>query len=73
MGFLLEAARSLPTKTEEEVRDHEKWYREYLRLNDLKKEAIHKWKEQKEVSSIGVTLRCTVRPIITTMRNIKKK
>ena len=48
-GFLRELGPSLPTKTPEEIQQHESWYREYLMLNDRKKEAIAEWKIRKQV------------------------
>ena len=47
--FLRELVRMLPTRTDQEIRDHESWYQQYLVLNDSKKEAIQKWKERREV------------------------
>ncbi len=48
-SFLKEVVGYIPTKTEDEIHHHEMWYKEYLHLNDKKKDAIHKWKERKEV------------------------
>jgi hypothetical protein len=31
------------------VIEHEKWYQEYLDLNEIKKVAIQRWREKKEV------------------------
>jgi len=39
----------LPTRSEQEIRDHETWFRRYLELNDRKKEVIQRWREKKEV------------------------
>ena len=50
MTFIRElASGALPTKTEREIREHEQWFEEYNDLNDMKKEAIQRWKEKKEV------------------------
>ncbi|CAH1795771.1 unnamed protein product [Owenia fusiformis] len=46
--FLREAISAIPTKTADEVRDHENWYQEFLMLNDRKKEAIQKWRDRKQ-------------------------
>ena len=32
-----------------EIENHEKWYQEYLKLTELKKDAIKKWKENRQV------------------------
>lgn len=49
MSFIKELAGFLPTRSEQEIRDHEVWYQEYASLNEKKKEAIQKWREKKEV------------------------
>lgn len=49
LTFIRELISHLPTKTEDEIRQHENWFHEYLNLNDVKKEAIQRWKEKKEV------------------------
>ncbi|KAL4228235.1 hypothetical protein ACF0H5_013668 [Mactra antiquata] len=46
--FLQHLLPALPTRTEEEINQHEEWYQEYLFLNETKKEAIKKWRERKE-------------------------
>jgi len=51
LSFVKELADGLlPTHSEQEIRDHEAWYQEYLQLNDKKKEVIQKWREKKEVA-----------------------
>ena len=50
--FLTHVLPAMPTRTEDEVREHEDWYQEYLFLNETKKDAIKKWKEKREV---GIT------------------
>jgi len=47
--FLREATSRLPTKTANEVRDHEIWYRELLTRQEEKRLAIKTWKEKKKV------------------------
>ncbi|PAA81029.1 hypothetical protein BOX15_Mlig010714g6, partial [Macrostomum lignano] len=42
-----EALSSLPTKTAQQVREHEQWYTEYNRLLRQKKSAIARWRQQK--------------------------
>ncbi|XP_065944147.1 coiled-coil domain-containing protein 112-like isoform X6 [Magallana gigas] len=46
--FIKHALVAIPTKTEEEIRDHEEWYQTYLSMNEKKKEGIKKWREKKE-------------------------
>nr|KAG5694323.1 hypothetical protein BaRGS_035191 [Batillaria attramentaria] len=46
--FLDHLKGSLPTKTEDEIREHETWYQEYLFLNERKKDSIKNWREKKE-------------------------
>ncbi|XP_072289169.1 coiled-coil domain-containing protein 112 [Eucyclogobius newberryi] len=43
-AYRKEARLYLPGKTEEELERHEGWYRELIRLQDKKKEAIGRWK-----------------------------
>ena len=51
MSFLKELTSGiLPTHTDQEIRDHETWFEEYTRLNELKKEVIQRWRERREVS-----------------------
>ncbi len=49
IAFLDEAATSIPGRNIIDVRQHEKWYQEYLSLMEKKKDAIQKWKIVKEV------------------------
>ncbi|XP_062574355.1 coiled-coil domain-containing protein 112-like [Saccostrea cucullata] len=46
--FIKHALVAIPTKTEEEITDHEEWYQTYLSMNEKKKESIRKWRERKE-------------------------
>jgi hypothetical protein len=52
MSFIKDLASGpLPTRTEQEIRDHEAWFQEYTRRNERKKEVIQKWREKKEVNA----------------------
>ena len=52
MSFIKELAGGLlPTRSEQEIHDHEAWYQEYVRLNDRKKDVIQRWREKKEVTN----------------------
>ncbi|XP_076443342.1 coiled-coil domain-containing protein 112-like [Babylonia areolata] len=46
--FLDHLKGAIPTKTEEEIREHETWYQEYLFLNEQKKDGIKIWRERRE-------------------------
>ncbi|XP_013410258.1 coiled-coil domain-containing protein 112-like [Lingula anatina] len=46
--FIRELYPALPTKTEQQVREHENWYQEYSSLNEKKKDAIQSWRIKKE-------------------------
>ncbi|XP_067667298.1 coiled-coil domain-containing protein 112-like isoform X2 [Haliotis asinina] len=46
--FVQHLIPALPTKREDEIRDHESWYQEYLFLNDVKKDAIKAWRQKKQ-------------------------
>ena len=41
------ACRELPTKSLQEVEQHEQWYTEYCTLLESKRKAIQAWKNQK--------------------------
>jgi len=51
LSFIKELSGGLlPTRSEQEIRDHEAWYQQYLQLNDRKKQVIQRWREKKEVT-----------------------
>lgn len=54
LGFVKELSSFLSTRSEQEIRDHEVWYQEYVLLNDVKKEAIQKWREKKDIEKDGI-------------------
>ena len=43
---------SIPGRTYDDVKEHEKWYQKFLELQNAKKNAILEWKLKKEVPSI---------------------
>ncbi|XP_075035663.1 coiled-coil domain-containing protein 112 isoform X2 [Mixophyes fleayi] len=47
-SYLEEALAYLPSRTQEDVQQHEAWYREFLSLEEKKKESIQKWKSRKQ-------------------------
>ncbi|XP_069136693.1 LOW QUALITY PROTEIN: coiled-coil domain-containing protein 112-like [Argopecten irradians] len=47
-AFLQQCLIAIPTRTEEEITNHEDWYQTYLDMNESKKESIRKWKERKQ-------------------------
>lgn len=47
--------KELPTKTAEEIREHEQWFAEFTTLLNSKKAAIEAWKEDKQVHTIYTT------------------
>jgi hypothetical protein len=48
-GFIQELTELIATKDLEKIKQHEEWYKTYLQLQELKKQAIKKWKEEKNV------------------------
>ncbi|KAJ0019768.1 hypothetical protein NQD34_007337 [Periophthalmus magnuspinnatus] len=48
-AYRKEAKLFLPSKTEEEIQQHEDWYRELIHLQDKKKEAIQRWKTSRQM------------------------
>ena len=51
-AFLEELCSLIVTKTREDIEKHEKWFQEYTKLNEQKKNAIKQWRENKKVSSL---------------------
>ena len=51
-SYLHELEGLIATKTREQIEQHEEWYKTYLNLNDLKKQAIKQWKENKMVHNL---------------------
>ncbi|XP_075710935.1 coiled-coil domain-containing protein 112 isoform X2 [Rhinoderma darwinii] len=47
-SYLEEALAYLPSRTREDVEQHETWYQEFLFLEEKKKESIQKWKAKKQ-------------------------
>ncbi|KAM4808234.1 coiled-coil domain-containing protein 112 [Rhinophrynus dorsalis] len=47
-SYLDEALAYLPSRTREDVQQHETWYQEFLFLDEKKKEAIQAWKSKKQ-------------------------
>ncbi|NXA56694.1 CC112 protein, partial [Nothocercus julius] len=45
-SYMDEALEYLSGRTKEDVEEHDKWYREFLILQERKKESIKKWKEK---------------------------
>ena len=41
----------VPTRSEEEIGEHDDWYQEYVFLNERRKDCIKMWREVKEVCS----------------------
>ncbi|NXI65536.1 CC112 protein, partial [Anseranas semipalmata] len=48
LSYMDEAFEYLSGRTKEDVEQHDKWYREYLILQERKKESIKKWKEKQQ-------------------------
>ena len=46
---MVTVVKEVPTKTPEEILQHEQWYVEYFTLLERKKKAIEEWREQKKV------------------------
>ncbi len=48
-AFFDAVTRELPTKTREEILQHEQWYVEFCALLESKQAAIEAWREEKQV------------------------
>ncbi|KAL5004978.1 hypothetical protein ScPMuIL_018434 [Solemya velum] len=57
--FIEHCLAPLPTRTEEEIKEHEEWYQEYLFLNETKKDSIKKWRAQKEEEKKEILTKAT--------------
>ncbi|CAG9859731.1 unnamed protein product [Phyllotreta striolata] len=62
----------LPDKTIEEIKQHEEWYKEYLILENNKKEAIKKWQESKH-KAISISKPPVQSKITITHEDLKEK
>nr|CAI9711130.1 unnamed protein product [Rangifer tarandus platyrhynchus] len=47
-AFMGEVLEHLPGRTQDEVQQHEKWYQNFLALEERKKESIQHWKTKKQ-------------------------
>ncbi|XP_025908627.1 coiled-coil domain-containing protein 112 isoform X2 [Nothoprocta perdicaria] len=53
-SYMDEALEFLSGRTKEDVEQHDKWYREFLALQERKKESIKKWKEKQHEEKEGI-------------------
>ena len=61
-AFLKEAVREIPTRSQEEIQQHEQWYQEYCMLLNSKKKVIREWKEKKQVRVVALASLCPPTP-----------
>ncbi|XP_056393415.1 coiled-coil domain-containing protein 112 isoform X2 [Hyla sarda] len=54
-SYLEEALAYLPSRTREDIQQHETWYNEFLFLEEKKKESIQKWKARKLQEKMEMT------------------
>ncbi|XP_066459180.1 coiled-coil domain-containing protein 112 isoform X2 [Eleutherodactylus coqui] len=54
-SYLEEALAYLPSRTSEDVEQHETWYKEFLYLEEKKKESIQKWKAKKQQEKLEMS------------------
>ncbi|XP_073533243.1 coiled-coil domain-containing protein 112 [Phyllobates terribilis] len=54
-SYLEEALTYLPSRTKQDVEQHESWYKEFLFLEEKKKDSIQKWKAKKQEEKIEVS------------------
>lgn len=48
-AYFNELERLVVTKTRAQINEHEEWYKNYMNLKELKRVAIKKWRENKNV------------------------
>ncbi|NWI16955.1 CC112 protein, partial [Crypturellus soui] len=53
-SYMDEALEYLSGRTKEDIEQHDKWYREFLALQERKKESIKKWKEKQHQEKEGI-------------------
>ncbi|KFO84954.1 Coiled-coil domain-containing protein 112, partial [Buceros rhinoceros silvestris] len=53
LSYVDEALECIYGKTKEDIEQHDKWYREFLILQERKKESIRKWKEKQQREKEG--------------------
>lgn len=51
-ALMEEAVREIPSQSMENIKEHVKWYRQYVTLQAKKKRAIAEWREEIEVRII---------------------
>ena len=56
--FIESAESEIPTRSRDDIIQHDEWYREYLMLREHKRIAIAKWKDLKEVSVLLYSMLC---------------
>ena len=56
--FIENAESEIPTRSRDDIIQHDEWYREYLTLREHKRIAIAKWKDLKEVSVLLYSMPC---------------
>ncbi|KAG8598130.1 hypothetical protein GDO81_002507 [Engystomops pustulosus] len=54
-SYLEEALAYLPSRTSEDIEQHETWYKEFLVLEEKKKESIQKWKAKKQQEKMEIS------------------
>ncbi|NXD30556.1 CC112 protein, partial [Spelaeornis formosus] len=48
LSYMDEALEYLTGRTKEDIKQHDKWYQEYIILHERKKESIKRWKEKQQ-------------------------
>ncbi|KAM3938973.1 coiled-coil domain-containing protein 112 [Leptodactylus fuscus] len=54
-SYLEEALAYLPSRTKEDVEHHDAWYKEFLFLEEKKRESIQKWKAMKQQEKLQMS------------------
>ncbi len=48
--FIDDCVGFLPTKTRDQINEHEKWYRQLLNISNKRRLALKHWREERNVS-----------------------
>ena len=48
--FIDDCIGFLPTKTRDQIEEHEQWYRQFLSISNKRRLALKRWREERNVS-----------------------
>nr|CAB3228136.1 coiled-coil domain-containing protein 112-like [Phallusia mammillata] len=72
-SFITAAVEGIPGRREEDILDHEKWYKKFLELQTEKKKAISEWKLKKEQETKDCAINATSEEELSRQEQLKKE